>query len=229
MGKRKGKQTTIERLTELREELDLEKKKKKSGKRKIHNINIGKMSKKKRKNLRKQMNPELVPYFNSYTKEQKDEFWYSYEQFVSLYDFDEAAERYQRHKDNVKKKEKYINEKLADIDGDDIDDLIKIDKILNESYNRKRFKKFRKFGYEIGEDDIIYVNEDKLIDSLKKRRKEFRKINDTYQEYLSSMLGEDSKYAVNIDAIERKISKQTKDLIKSFETVAAETSIFRLK
>lgn len=227
MGKRKGRQTTIERLTTLREELDL--KKKKSGKRKIRTINVGKISSKKRKKLKKMMNPELIPYYHIYDKTQKNEFWSSYEQFNTLYDFDEAEERYQRQKENAIKREKYINEKLADIDTNDIDDLIKIDKVLNESYNKKRFKKFKKFGYEIGEDDIIYVNEDKLIDSLKKRRKEFRKINDTYQQYLESVMGEDSKYAVKIDAVDRKISKEVKDLIQSFEAVAIESSIFRLK
>lgn len=227
MSKRKGRQTTIERLTELREELDIKKKKrKKSG---IKQIDIQKMSKKKRKKLKSRLNPELVIYYNSYSKEEKDLFWAAYEKNYSIYNHEEYKEKNQRKKENREKREKYVNEKLADIDAYDIDDLIKIDKVVSESYDKKRFKKFKKFGYEIGEDDIIYVNEDKLIDSLKKRRKELRKINETYQEYLESVMGEDSKYMTNLKAVDRKITKETKDLIKSFEAVAMESSIFRLK
>lgn len=229
MKKRKGRRTTIERLGELREELEMEKKKKKKRKNKPFSIDVQKVSKKKRKQLEKKLNPALLPYYNSFSSEKKKDFWAYYEKFENVYDFEEVAERERRLRENRIKKEKYIEQKLRDIEGDDIDDLIKIDKILHESYNKKRFRHFKKFGYEIGEDDIIYVNEDKLIDGLKRRRKELREVNRTFKDYLESVMGEDNKYIRRIEESERKVNKNVKDLLKSFEVVAIESSVFRLK
>lgn len=229
--KNKGKMTTIERMQQLRKELDLEKKKskKKTKSGSIINIDIKKMSKKKRKFYEKRLNPDLVRYYDVMDKETRDQFWFNYDQFDKFFNFEEALEALEREEMMYNKKDQYIDSKLSDIDPDSIDDLMKIDKIVHEKFNKARYKKYKKLGYEIGEDDILYINEDKLIDSLKRRRKEFRKINDRYRDYLDSVLGEDSKYAVNLDHAERKVDKKVKDLIKSFEAVAIESSIFRLK
>lgn len=226
--KTKGRKTTLERMEELRRDLELERKSKKKKTKRSNIIDIRKISRSKKKKLKKLLNPEVAYYIQNYTKEEKEVFWYNYELFENLHDEEWYKEKEKRMKKARKQKDAHIDHLLREIDIDGIDSLIEIDKIV-EYGDTKRNKRFKKYGYEMGEDGIFFINEDKLIANLKKRKKEFRKINEDFKKYIEKTMGEDSKYIGAIDKVEKKLSKDVKDLIESFEAVAIESSIFRLK
>jgi hypothetical protein len=224
----KSRSTTMERMEELRKGLALEKSSKKKKSKKSTIIDIRKISKSKKKKLKKMINPDVAYFIQDYTKDQLNSFWYHYELFENLYDEEWYKERDKRIKRADKQREEHIDKMLREIDVEGIDSLIEIDKIIEDGDN-KRYKKFKKYGYEMGEDGIFFINEDKLIDNLKKRKKEFRKANEEFKAYIEKTMGDDSKYLKSINNAERRLSKDVKNLIQSFEAVAIESSIFRLK
>jgi len=220
------KRTTVELLEKYRKDLNLEKKKGK--KKKTIKIDVRKISKKKKKSLKKMVNPKIKKYLVCQTKEQEDAFWLAYDDAKKFIDFEEMKERDNRIKENRKRAEKYIDEKIREMDLDSVEELEKFDKIVDKA-GKNYYKRFKRFGYEIGEDDILYVNEEKLIKRLKQEKKEFKKINNNFLDYLERTMGSDSVYAANLERATRNLDKRTSELIKSLETVAMDSSIFKLR